>query len=90
METWNLESSGPPIPASSNYFTSILPPPATLQNEEIRMRGISDCDGNNEMEVVHSGHGHIRYEELLIRGVDSVGEERDRGTATPRGELSHE
>jgi len=77
METWDLESSGPPIPASSNYFTSVLPPPATLQNEEIRMRDMGGCDGNNEMEFIQSRHGHIRYDELPIQGGDSVEEERD-------------
>jgi len=41
------------------------------------MRGVGDCDGNHEMEVIQSNHGHIRYEELPVQGVDSVEEERN-------------
>jgi len=77
METWNLESSRPPIPTSSNYFTSILPPPATAQNEEIRMKDMDHTNGNNGVEVVQSDRDHIRYGESSIKGIDSVEERRD-------------
>lgn len=73
METWNLESSGPSVPTSSNYFTSVLPPPATAQNEEIRMKDM----GNNGVEVVQSGHDYIRYGELSIEGTSSFEEGGD-------------
>jgi len=72
METWNLEISGPSVPTSSNYFTSILPPPATAQNE-IRMGDM----GNDGVEVVQSGHDHIRYGELSIKGIYSAEEGGD-------------
>ena len=66
METLNSECSGPSIPTSSIYFTSIFPPPATVQNEEIQMKDVGDTDENNEVEAVHSGRDHIRYGGLLI------------------------
>ena len=77
METWNLESSGPSVPTSSNYFTSILPPPATAQNEEIRMKDMDHTDINNGVEVVQSSCDHIGHGELSIIGIDSVEERRD-------------
>ena len=76
METLNLGSSGPSAPTSSIYLTSILPPPVTAQDEEIQMKDMECADGNNGVEVVHSGDGHVGYEELLINGVDSVEERR--------------
>ena len=60
METWNLESSRPSVPASSNYFTSILPPPATIQNVEIQMKDMGHGDGGNVVEVIQSDRDHIR------------------------------
>ena len=77
METWNLESSGPSIPTSSNYFTSILPPPATAQNEEIRMKDMDRTSGNNGVEVVQSDRDHIRHGESSIKCIGSVEERRD-------------
>jgi len=76
MEILNLGSSGPSAPTSSIYLTSILPPPVTAQDEEIQMKDMGCADGNNGVEVVHSGDGHVGYEELLINGVDSVEERR--------------
>jgi len=76
METLNLGSSGPSAPTSSIYLTSILPPPVTAQDEEIQMKDMGCADGNNGVEVVHSGDGHVGYEELLVNGVDSVEERR--------------
>jgi hypothetical protein len=55
METWNLESSEQAVPTTSIYFTSILPPPATGQNEEIQMKGMR--------EVIYSGCQDIRHVE---------------------------
>ena len=77
METWSLASSGPSVPTSSNYFTSILPPPATAQNEEIRMKDIDRIDGGNGVEVDQPSRDDIRYGELSIKGIDSVEERRD-------------
>jgi len=65
METWNLESSGPSASTSSNYFTSILPPPPTVQNEEIRMKDTDHTGGINGVEIVQSGRDHSRYGEPL-------------------------
>jgi len=62
METWNLEGSGPSVPASSNYFTSILPPLTIAQNEEIRLKDMHRAGGTNGVEVVQSGRDHIDME----------------------------
>jgi hypothetical protein len=77
METLNLESSGPSVPTPSNYFTSILPPPATVQNEEVQMKEMGHTGGNNGVEVVHSGRDDIGYGELRINDVHSIEERRD-------------
>jgi len=73
----NLESSGPSVPTSSIYFTSIFPPPVTVQNEEIQMKDMGGSDENNGVEVVHSGRDHIRDGRLFINGVDSFVERKD-------------
>jgi len=71
VETWNLEGSGQALPTTSIYFTSILPPPATGQNEEIQMGHA----GSRDMETVYSGCEVIRYEEPLSGGAGSVEEQ---------------
>lgn len=77
METLNLESSGPSVTTSSIYFTSILPPPATTQNEEIQMKDLESAGGNNGVGVVHSSRDDIGYGELRINDFRSIEERRD-------------
>lgn len=72
LETWNLESSEPSAPTTSTYFTSILSPPATGQNEEIQMEGTQKVDGESGVEVIYSGCEDIRCGELLDNGAGSV------------------
>jgi len=76
-ETWNLQSSQPSVPTTSNYFTSIFPSPATGHNDEIQMRDMGQVDMDSGLEVVHSGHDHVRCRELIINGADSPVEERE-------------
>lgn len=75
METLNAESSRSSLPTSSIYFTSILPPPATAQDEEIQMRDSGRARGNDGVEVVRSYCDDIGNGELRINGV-RPGEER--------------
>ena len=72
METSNLESSGPSVPTSSIYFTSILPAPTVPQYEEIQMKDVGHANGNNGVDVVSLGHDHIGYGGLPINNVGSV------------------
>jgi len=76
METLNLESSGTSAPTSSIYFTSILPPPTTTQNEEIHMKDMRCADENAGIEVVYSGCDRDGYDKLLVNGAGSVEERR--------------
>ena len=73
METLDAESSGSSLPTSSIYFTSILPPPATAQDEEIQMKDTGHTRGNG-VEMVHS-RCDIGNGELRVNGVHP-GEER--------------
>jgi len=72
METWDLESSEQSVPTTSIYFTSILPPPATGQNEEIQIKGMREADGKSGVEIIYSGCQDIRHGELFSGGADSV------------------
>jgi len=76
METLNLESSGTSAPTSSIYFTSILPPPTTTQNEEIHMKDMRCADENAGIEVIYSGCDRDGYDKLLVNGAGSVEERR--------------
>ena len=72
VDSLNMGSSSPSVSTTSIYFTSILPPPSTVQTEEIQMKDTSRVERNGGVEVVYSGHDNIRYGELLINGVDSL------------------
>ena len=76
-ETWNLQSSQLSVPTTSNYFTSILPSPATGHHDEIQMKDMGQIDEGSGSEVVYSGHDHVSCGELIINGVDSSVEERE-------------
>jgi len=77
METQNSESSGPPFPASSIYFTSILPAPASAQHEEIQMKSAGCACGDNELGGFRSSCDTIGNGELHINCVYSGEERRD-------------
>jgi len=61
VKTWDLQSSKPPVPTSSNYFTSILPPPATGHDEEIQMKEMGQVDRGGGLEDVYSSHDSVRW-----------------------------
>jgi hypothetical protein len=73
VETWNLESSESSVPTTSIYFTSILPPPATGQQEEIQMEDTQKVGRGDEMKFIYSGCQEIRHGELLGDGANFRG-----------------
>lgn len=73
-EIWNLEPSEPSVPTSSDYFTSILPPPSVVHSEGIQMKSMVQVGRGAGVEVVHLGRGDGQPEELFTNGLDSVTE----------------
>lgn len=71
-EIWNLELSEPSVPTSSNYFTSILPPPSIVHSEEIQMKSMGQVGRGAGVDVVYSGRGDVQPEEMFTNGLDSV------------------
>ena len=68
---WNLAPSEPSVPTSSDYFTSILPPPSIVYSEEIQMKNMEQVGRGAGMEAGYSGRGDVQPEELFTDGLNS-------------------